>query len=75
MVADAGYVRREYTMNGAAFAPLGWREIKDWMECTGQGNIPATFLRGMIQLSAAMAAQIEASSDISCQVPYDPAKD
>ncbi len=73
MLHDAGLMRRDVSAMGMAYSGIGWREINDWMTCTRQ-DISPTWLRGIIWLSAEVATQVEASRELSCNVPFDPAK-
>ncbi|KAF0675069.1 hypothetical protein PMES_02590 [Profundibacterium mesophilum KAUST100406-0324] len=75
LMHDAGPVIREHTMAGTRVRGLRWVEIAAWIEGAGMQDLRPFWRRQVKALSAHYAEQIEASSAIECQPPYQPEDD
>lgn len=69
---ESGQVRVENTAEGLALIGLGWPEIAAWIEGAREDDLAPVYRRGVMQLSAAYAAQAMAARDIGCDAPFDP---
>lgn len=58
-------------MDGTVYQPLRWQELSAWMQCTGE-RYAQKWLRDIMRLSEAYAAQINASRAFDCEVPFQP---
>lgn len=72
--ADAGHVRVEAGPMGLQLLGLGWTEIMAWITGAQEESLAPLYRRGIMQLSAAYAAESMAAREVESPAPYDPGR-
>lgn len=71
---DAGQVRVEFGMGGGVLLGLDWPHLTAWLQGADEWDLAPLYRRGILALSAAYAAQANASREMECEAPFDPGK-